>query len=1089
MSKPPGKTVASSPRKAPRRPAEVVTKFSFVKSYNIVDKKQNPLVSGDLEDIEAGAEKANQRGEQLLHIDLHDLVTAKKVFESERADDDEDADGELTLPQFISAFDRLVGIEMRTQLGYLFMKIDCNCDGRVSWNELLTYVMSQDRNGHKPELQEMELLRAKIPDCPSDEAHHQPAVAAVFIPKCGAYFSGGQDGTLRVWSRGLRLHRTLQVSSIKANVAVKAIALLPDKIMKVAVASIDRVISFYELQDLMGNNGRWSVWGRVQLTEMPISLEAFIHTPDKAHCLAIGTDAGTVPIVDVKTLLHLLKDDHVKEEHEARGGIIPFRVVQQEVVIITLPLHSKDVFQLTYDPTVSALASSGLDSMLHITQLDWPPAAVPSSKAASDSTQILRTADSAYCRSMCSIRAHPRGVISFQLMNVGNRRLCATCGYERSPCVWSIETGDLLRTLVGHHEPMRQVAYDPTTQVLVTLDSGGEMRTWEMKTFGQLQIIRPDDALQKISSVVYSPGQECILSTTRRLALWQHPRQAVTEENEMLINNSLLAPKGHSHPLVSVLYSDQFFLAVSGDESGLICVWDVRTGRQAYQFDHGSPLTTMELDCTGRKLLTGGANGEVTLWNFSNGEKLKTISHDEAPEMEVTGLVHVQVPKLSYYISVGWSREVWLWPDRLIEMEHAEPRHLGGHSEDILCVTFCPPNLIISGAYDGALIVHNIESGAGGGTRVPPRRHHVPDGGPADFVHSVAIETLAVIDPERQVLPDSVLVCGTADGYLTLYSLSNMHLLDEVRACSPGEGIQHLCTEQSSTLLVTGDSGGRIKVWDVSELPSRWPQGRLTGRDPSGDSLSQLYSWHAHTKAICHVEYLVGIEGVISASYDCTVRLWTLSGEQVGVFGQSDTWNLTTRKTWLDDHCYALEKGESDDKVLATERRLRALLSASKKPPPRPTEMQRTKDEWGAGGSAYTAPLDKRLYRVAAPQLEEIARLGNILGRAAPSRAADAVGGGKAAERPKAQAVVASLPPIKTFSRQESHPGMLHRGATRGNLLQRKASVAGHMTTMKPMMKKVASSQNMTWHPPGTALPPAATRLVPGKHHWSKAEK
>ena len=39
---------------------------------------------------------------------------------------------------------------------------------------------------------------------------------------------------------------------------------------------------------------------------------------------------------------------------------------------------------------------------------------------------------------------------------------------------------------------------------------------------------------------------------------------------------------------------------------------------------------------------------------------------------------------------------------------------------------------------------------------------------------------------------------------------------------------------------------------------------------------------------------------MISASTDCTARLWTLSGEQVGLFGQEAGWQLDKRETWLD---------------------------------------------------------------------------------------------------------------------------------------------------------------------------------------------
>ena len=55
------------------------------------------------------------------------------------------------------------------QLSYLFMKIDCNCDGRVSWDELLHFVLSQNRNEHKPQLHESLLSKTEMPDIPPEE--------------------------------------------------------------------------------------------------------------------------------------------------------------------------------------------------------------------------------------------------------------------------------------------------------------------------------------------------------------------------------------------------------------------------------------------------------------------------------------------------------------------------------------------------------------------------------------------------------------------------------------------------------------------------------------------------------------------------------------------------------------------------------------------------------------------------------------------------------------------------------------------------------------------------------------------------------
>ena len=50
----------------------------------------------------------------------------------------------------------------------------------------------------------------------------------------------------------------------------------------------------------------------------------------------------------------------------------------------------------------------------------------------------------------------------------------------------------------------------------------------------------------------------------------------------------------------------------------------------------------------------------------------------------------------------------------------------------------------------------------------------------------------------------------------------------------------------------------------------------------------QIASWHAHQGSVVTVEYLSRDQGalLLSASEDCTARLWTLDGQYIGMFGQ-----------------------------------------------------------------------------------------------------------------------------------------------------------------------------------------------------------
>ena len=1005
-----------------------MSKFSFVSSYNVIDKNENPLITNIVKEetsVSRGTSGAEQQYEneakkgKVLHINLQDLVVAKKAFEAQDADGTRIVDStssELSLPEFIRAFEKMAGPNMREQLGHLFMKIDANCDGHVSWDELLTYVISQDRNECKPEKHEAQLLRAEIPDCPPDEAHREPACCAMFIPKLFAYVSGGgeREGTLRVWDLKLQLQVALPVSELKPGIAVNAIVQLTGSLGKLAVGSADRVLSLYELQDHAGSR-RWSVHGRIALKDMPVSLCAFVHVSDQSHCLAIGTDAGTIRIFDAVRLVGMLREDRVRSE--ALKGIVGIKIVQS-ALIVTLPLHKDWVTHLEYESSFAALVTSSLDSTVRMTQLDWPPAAVPSSEAATKGEALLRVADPKHCRNMSTISAHHKGVTSFELMSISGRKLCATCGHERDIFVWNVETGDHTRSLIGHRALMRQLAYDPGSHLLISLDATGEMRTWEMISYTLVQIIRPYSSLERISSIWFNVHQQCLVTTTRWLSIWQPPRKTATQD---VLNAAMLAPRGHRHPLVAALYSHHFFLVVSGDESGLICVWDVRSGHQVFRFEHGSRLSAMQLDETGRKLLTGGSNSEVTLWNFSSGEKLRSISNYDVLEGEITALVNVEMPRLSYFFAVGWSRDVWMWPDR----PKAHGRRLAGHTEDILSIAYCPPNLICTGAYDGTILVHNVESSAVI-RRVPPRKPEDDDDEEVDdFLTSRAIEALGVLDKERNTLPDIALVSGSADGYLRIYSASDMRFLDEMKACAAKEGIQTLSTEESSTFVLTGDTAGCVKVWDISELAKLWPTSLelMQYRDPSASFMSyrsrralrELFSWRAHARPITHVEYLVGIEGVITTSGDCTVRLWTLSGEQIGVFGQQLPWEVAKRSTWFDSTCHVLEGGDHD-RVQATTTRLNALAPKTRtirQTSPLKGEIKKT------ATAAEKAQEHRKAYRLQASELDELDHLGRILNK----------------ERRRivhtplpptgAQAKLNALPPVVQVKRSTSYPALM----------------------------------------------------------------
>ena len=60
----------------------------------------------------------------------------------------------------------------------------------------------------------------------------------------------------------------------------------------------------------------------------------------------------------------------------------------------------------------------------------------------------------------------------------------------------------------------------------------------------------------------------------------------------------------------------------------VIKVWDIDTGMKVFEFCNahdGHPIATITLDDTGRKLITGGQDGKIKVWNYNNGSCIRIM--------------------------------------------------------------------------------------------------------------------------------------------------------------------------------------------------------------------------------------------------------------------------------------------------------------------------------------------------------------------------------------------------------------------------------------------------------------------------------
>jgi len=130
----------------------------------------------------------------------------------------------------------------------------------------------------------------------------------------------------------------------------------------------------------------------------------------------------------------------------------------------------------------------------------------------------------------------------------------------------------------------------------------------------------------------------------------------------------------------------------------------------------------------------------------------------------------------------------------------------------------------------------------------------------------------------------------------------------------PDESILAMCTDAKNRHLICGDTRGEIRVWNIDDYCCSTTSPVLF--DSKTPPL--VHSWQAHVSPIIFCEwtdYKGDGDFILTASTDHTARLWTIKGEEIGIFGQRQQWNielLLSSRVPNDDE-QNVEKNENND--------------------------------------------------------------------------------------------------------------------------------------------------------------------------------
>nr|XP_038962611.1 EF-hand calcium-binding domain-containing protein 8 isoform X3 [Rattus norvegicus] len=216
---------------------------------------------------------------------------------------------------------------------------------------------------------------------------------------------------------------------------------------------------------------------------------------------------------------------------------------------------------------------------------------------------------------------------------------------------------------------------------------------------------------------------------------------------------------------------------------------------------------------------------------------------------------------------------------------------------------------------------------------------------------SVSVEKIIFLQTRPRLPHTAALLSSCIDGFIYAWSIhGNGGLLGKFSVDPKDTGcvVGAMATDENNWILLTGDSKGNIKIWDIKDYCCFIGQQPFhsSGSSISGDTENkfrllipkelQIYSqhhllqkekevvegqtislvpppllitWNSHMDSVTDILYVDSFRLVVSASEDRDVKAWKFFGEMIGTFGLG-LWNRLQEAAVTDK----LEQAESLEK-------------------------------------------------------------------------------------------------------------------------------------------------------------------------------
>lgn len=587
----------------------------------------------------------------------------------------------------------------RKDVEILFKRIDANANGSVDWDEFATFLMMNDvksslRMTAEAKSRDFTAVPSFKGACLSQHpamkllVHNEPMSRLILHPRVGRYYTAGGDGMVKQWNaETLRHERTLQVSRS----AITDMIVCPYYFDAVCALGMDKTVNFYSVdsgelmrvyaggpprskrpigsagQDSDSDDNDDSYWkkGSAQVKRGRFALSVNREDADTIRYTSKAPLFG-----QVETCVPVLKHFNKPISYDAitmdAFGYFPRGVVANfPTAISTMKLlgdTAQQVMLIGFDngyfqmyplnspviPEAQSIASMGnyrfhwdaITKIIPVPELELLLTSSTDGMIQSRSLERLNDVhtllgdgvishasakDVDVTQTDTSVRGHTHRVITMDWNY--ETRMIISCAPEKDALLWSPYIPKPIGKLDGQRGRLVDVQFIKSTRQALTLSDDRTLRIFDLRTLRVVQTLE-DTASNKTAMLTarFDEKRDHIVLGSNLLRAW-------TTQRHQLYNCHY---NGHRRPIVGLTVSRQFRQLITADNR-MIIVWELEDGwipSMRWEVDCG--IVDICLDANGRRLFVATVEGTTHIYNYINGQLLKTCKPQQ--DLECTAV-------------------------------------------------------------------------------------------------------------------------------------------------------------------------------------------------------------------------------------------------------------------------------------------------------------------------------------------------------------------------------------------------------------------------------------------------------------------